>query len=91
MLSGSVAMGFYTILRTTQDIDIVIQLNQTDLDKFLSDFQNFYFNRTSILNEIKHQGMFNLIDRQSAYKIDFIIRKDSEYDTIAFERKTRQD
>ena len=38
MLSGSLAMGFYTIPRLTRDIDIVIQLQQKDVEKFIPFF-----------------------------------------------------
>jgi hypothetical protein len=87
MLSGSGALGIHAVSRMTRDIDIVIQLKQTDIDAFLSEFKGFYFNRTTIEDEIKKRGMFNLIDTQSGYKIDFIIVKDSEYGLEAFGRR----
>lgn len=35
MLSGSVALGLYTVARTTRDIDIVIDLKESDIEKFI--------------------------------------------------------
>jgi len=32
--------------------------------------------------------MFNVIDHRSGFKIDFIIKKDSEYRWLEFSRKT---
>jgi hypothetical protein len=32
--------------------------------------------------------MFNVIDHQSGFKIDFIVRKDTEYRRLEFSRKT---
>ncbi len=34
MLSGSVAMGFYTIPRMTRDVDIVIEMNVGEVETF---------------------------------------------------------
>ena len=89
MLSGSLALGFYAVSRTTRDIDIVIELRHSDVDNLLSEFNGFYFNRATIDEEIKRRGMFNLIDTTSGYKIDFIIVKDSPYALEAFNRRQR--
>ena len=82
-------MGFYAVARTTRDIDVVIEINKTELRKMLEDFSDFYFNAEAIEAEIKRGGMFNLIDTASGYKTDFIIRRNSEYAVQAFHRKKR--
>lgn len=90
MLSGSLALNTYTIPRMTRDIDIVIHLQKNDVERFLSIFKdNFYFNKQVIIQEIDRKGMFNLIDNNSGYKVDFIIRKDSEYRKLEFNRRKR--
>lgn len=91
MLSGSLAMSFYTIPRLTRDIDIVVQLQSGDIDRFLSIFQHHYYHRQSIGEEISRKGMFNVIDNETGFKIDFIIRKDSSYGQTAFGRRLRLD
>ena len=45
MISGSIALNIYTIPRMTRDIDIVIQIDEHNLDNFLTLFQNFYYNK----------------------------------------------
>jgi len=35
MVSGSIAANYYTIPRMTRDIDIVIELKQGNIDKFV--------------------------------------------------------
>jgi len=42
MVSGSMAMTYYTTPRMTRDIDIVIHLQTPDLDGFLKAFEGFY-------------------------------------------------
>jgi hypothetical protein len=91
MISGSLALNVYCIPRMTMDIDIVIELDQTNLNKFLGIFSTgYYLNEDTIKEEIRRKGMFNIIDHVSGFKIDFIVRKDTEYRKLEFSRKTRK-
>lgn len=88
MVSGSIAANYYTIPRMTRDIDIVIELQHSDIDKFVCLFQkDFYVDRQMIEKEVLQQGMFNLIQNQYVLKIDFIIKKGSVYQQAAFAHK----
>ena len=88
MLSGSLAMGFYTIQRTTRDIDLVVEIEQKDVLAIENIFKtDFYCHKPSIEEAIQRNGMFNVISRKNGWKIDFILRKNGEYDLIAFQRK----
>ena len=88
MISGSIAANYYTVPRMTRDIDIVIELEQGDIDKFVGLFEkDFYLNRETVTNEVSHQGMFNLIHNRYVVKIDFIINKSSAYQQAAFSRR----
>lgn len=90
MVSGSVALNTYTIPRMTRDIDIVIELQKKDIDLFCKIFESgFYIDPETVQEEVKRRGMFNVIDHQTGYKIDFIIRKNSEYRLLEFERRNR--
>lgn len=87
MLSGSVALGLYTVARTTRDIDLVIELSEEDIDKFVAGFDDFFVDEVGIVEEVKRRGMFNIIDKGSAFKIDFIIRSDSKFGVHEFSRR----
>lgn len=88
MVSGSMAANYYTVPRMTRDIDIVIELKETDVDKFVDLFAgDFYINKEMIKKEVRRQGMFNLIHTQFVIKIDFIVKKSSPYQDTAFSRK----
>jgi predicted nucleotidyltransferase len=88
MLTGSLAGNFYSVSRMTRDIDIVIEIQDSDVGQFSQIFQgDFYFDRGSIAEAIHHQGMFNLIHNNSIFKVDFIVRKDSDYRSTEFKRK----
>lgn len=89
MLSGSLAMLTYTTPRMTRDIDIVINIQSTDLDKFLDIFkEGYYINPPTVEIEIKRRGMFNVIDFESGFKIDFIVRKNTDFHISEFNRRT---
>ncbi|MFH1882610.1 MAG: hypothetical protein ABIL62_07875 [Planctomycetota bacterium] len=88
MISGSIAANYYTIPRMTRDIDVVIELKQGDIDKFVGLFKSdFYVNREMITDEVSRRGMFNLIYNRYVIKIDFIIKKSSAYQNAAFSRR----
>jgi hypothetical protein len=89
MVSGSIALNIYSIPRMTRDIDIVIELSEDKIDKFLAIFPDSYFNKSTISDEIKKQGIFNIIDNKTGFKIDFIIRRNTEYYQFAFNRRKR--
>ena len=88
MLSGSIALSLYAVPRFTRDIDIVLNLKKEDIEKFIALFENnFYLNSKTIKHEVDKKGMFNIIDNNSGYKIDFIIKKETEFRNAEFARK----
>ncbi len=88
MLSGSVAMGIYVPSRNSLDVDVVINLKEEDISTFINLFsKRYYMNPATIREEVKSRGMFNMIDNQSSFKVDFLILKNSEYRSHEFERK----
>jgi len=88
MLTGAVALNIYVIPRMSRDIDIVILLKKKEIELFLEIFyENFYFHKPTIIQEVENKGMFNVIDHITGYKIDFIIIKEDEFSIAAFRNK----
>jgi hypothetical protein len=88
MISSSIAANYYTVPRMTRDVDIVVEMEQGDIDKFVGLFEkDFYLNRETVTNEVSCRGMFNLIHNRYVVKIDFIINKSSAYQQTAFSRR----
>ena len=86
MVSGSVAMNYYTVPRMTRDIDIVIEID--DASSFYNTFkEEYYIDRKMVDDAIKNQFMFNIIHLKEVMKIDFIIRKNTEYRKVEFKRR----
>jgi hypothetical protein len=90
MLSGSIALNNYSVPRMTVDIDIVIELYEKNLQDFLSIFDDkYYLNKETAMIETKKHGMFNVIDYETGFKIDFIVRKDNEFRQHQFLRRRK--
>ena len=90
MVSGSVAMGAYTVARYTRDIDLVIELAENQMDSFadmFADSAKFYFHRPSVEEEVRRRGIFNVISQTSGFKIDFIVKKETPFQQSEFSRK----
>ena len=86
MLSGSIAMNFYAEPRVTQDIDIVIDMQDYDVASFVKALEDkFYYFQEGIYTEIRRKGMFNIIDFETGFKVDFIIRKNDLYEQVKFQ------
>lgn len=88
MITGSIASNLYAVPRMTRDVDIVIQIKNEDAGRMTEIFkQDFYVDQDSIEEAIERQGMFNIIHNQYVFKVDFIIRKNSAYRELEFQRK----
>jgi hypothetical protein len=88
MISGSMALNFYGQPRMTRDIDVVIELTISDVDKICDAFKNdFYVDKKMIKDAFTSVGMFNIIHLEKMIKIDFIIKKTSDYRIEEFNRK----
>ncbi|MGA8273746.1 MAG: hypothetical protein WB919_19445 [Candidatus Sulfotelmatobacter sp.] len=91
MLTGSFAGAFYGALRTTQDIDFVIEANDEQLRKFvhLLPAGEYYVDLDAALEARKRESLFNVIDMVTGWKIDFIIRKSRAFSEEEFLRRER--
>jgi hypothetical protein len=90
MISGSVALSFYSEPRMTRDIDIVININARDIDKMMKLFENdFYIDREMLETAVQNQTMFNIINLEALIKIDFIIRKNEIYRIEEFKNRIK--
>ncbi len=90
MVSGSTALNYYAEPRMTRDIDIVIELGPHETARFEQIFSDdFYLDKAVIEQAVRDRGMFNLIHLGRVVKVDFIVRKDSEYRRLEFSRRRR--
>lgn len=89
MLTGSLAMMQYNVYRMTADIDIVIELRE-NADQIINAFEpDYYVPHGRVRDAIARKFMFNMIHQETAFKIDLIIKKTSEFQQNSFQRKQK--
>ncbi len=92
MLSGSVAMNLYAEPRTTQDIDVIVEMMTDDVYNFTKLLGNrFYYSEEAIFDAIERKSMFNIIDFESGMKVDLITRNKDFYEQVKFQNRRKTD
>ena len=88
MLSGSVSSSLHGQPRATRDVDIVIAPTERQLLLFAKSLgEDYYVNLEAAREAFNHKSTFNVIDTQSSWKADFIIRKDRPFSRQEFNRR----
>jgi len=90
MVTGSMALNYYAVPRMTRDIDLVVELFPGDAERLCDIFRDdFYLDRGVVRQAVEGKGMFNIIHRAFVIKVDFVVRKDSDYRREEFSRRRR--
>lgn len=88
MLTGSFALAHYATPRMTRDLDIVVAIEARDVDRIASAFSDdFYIDAEDVRSAVASQRLFNLMHFASGIKVDFIVRKSSDYRLAEFDRR----
>jgi len=91
MVVGSVAYNAYGEPRATFDIDIVIEPSRDSLLAFLTALPaRYYVDHDVALDALARRSMFNVIDADTGWKVDFIVRKDRAFSIEEFARRQRE-
>jgi hypothetical protein len=57
MITGSIAANFYTVPRMTRDIDIVVELGERDVARFISLFEtDYYLDAQTVAQAVRAKG-----------------------------------
>jgi hypothetical protein len=89
MVTGSIASSLQGEPRTTHDADLVVDIERTAAKALHNAFPSpdFHLDEESIINAINKRGMFNLIDINTADKVDFWLLTEEPFDQSRFSRK----
>lgn len=73
-IGGSLASTLFGMVRTTQDADIVAELSQEHVEEFVGQLiSEFYIDKEMIVAAIDRRSSFNIIHRESIFKVDIFI------------------
>ena len=90
-ITGSQATIAYGEPRFTNDIDVVVELNEANWELFCSGFPEdiFYLSHEAAREAVAHCRMFNIIHPISGLKIDVMIPGQSSFDQLRLQRALR--
>lgn len=92
MLTGSMAMMRYSVYRFTADVDVILELQMQDAKRIIEEFEpDYYVPHNAVSNAIAAKRMFNVIHQETAFKIDCVIRKSTDFQLNAFARREQTD
>lgn len=91
LIGGSLASALYGMVRTTQDSDIVAQMRLEHLQPFVSALQDeFYIDDEMIAEAIQRHSSFNIIHRETMFKVDVFIPRPRPFLQSQLARAQRQ-
>ena len=88
MITGSFASNIHGVPRATQDADIIIDVEQKTLERFLESLGSaFYRSSEAAMDALSRQQMFNVVHLETGFKVDLIIRKSRPFSKMEFSRR----
>ena len=89
MVVGSFASMVHGEPRTTHDLDVVVDPTQESLENFLAsiDMDAFYVDPDTARDALRRRSMFNIVDMNTAWKIDLVVRRDRPFSTEELARR----
>lgn len=91
VIGGSLASTLYGMIRTTQDSDIITEMRIEHIQRFVSSLQNeFFIDKEMIIDSIQNNSSFNIIHRETMFKVDIFIPRPRPFQKSQFARAQRQ-
>jgi hypothetical protein len=89
MVTGSIASSLLGQPRSTHDIDLVVAITPEKVPTLVGAFPppDFYLSVECMLDAIRNQSMFNLLDISGGDKVDFWILTSDAFDQSRFARR----
>lgn len=91
MFVGSMASTLHGPPRSTQDIDLVVALGRADVARLLAAFpeDRYYVSDEAARDAAVRRGSFNIIDLESGWKADIMVRRDRAFSLSELGRRIR--
>jgi hypothetical protein len=93
MVAGSVASSHHGLPRATNDADVVIDPTSEALDALVAALlaDGYYVDARVAREALRARRLFNVVDPETAFKVDLIIRKERPFSHEEFARRERSD
>lgn len=91
LISGSLASTLHGMVRSTQDSDVIAEMRLEHVQPFVESLQNeFFMDKEMIAESIQHNLSFNLIHRDTMFKVDVFIPQPRSFDQSQLARAQKQ-
>lgn len=87
MLAGSMASTFHGEPRMTRDIDMVIEPTTESMERFVAALDRSRYYVDNAAEAVRRRDMCNVIDIETGWKVDLIVRKDRPFSREEFRRR----
>lgn len=89
MLTGSVAAAFHGAGRATMDVDLVIEATREQLRALVASLGalDLYVSADAAMDALARESMFNVVDANTGWKADLIIRRSRRFSQEEFQRR----
>jgi len=87
MIVGGFAVSYHNRARTTNDIDIVLQIYPRHVKRILQYFEEWKDFEEAFADSVQRGQLFNITDFETGIRYDFMTYQDSDYNWAAFERR----
>ncbi|NUM43089.1 MAG: hypothetical protein HUU38_00170 [Anaerolineales bacterium] len=90
-IGGSLATAIHGVARATMDVDIIADIQLAHVESFVSALENtFYVDDEMIKEAIVRRSSFNIIHRETMFKVDIFTNQQRPFDQTQFERRIQQ-
>jgi hypothetical protein len=91
LITGSIASTAHGEPRFTNDIDVAVRLNESQVRAFCASFPppEYFCSAEAAEKAVRDRFTFNIIHPASGLKVDVIVASDSEFDRSRFARGVR--
>jgi len=87
VIGGSLASSVHGTMRSTGDVDFVVDLRPEHVQPFVRALGNeFYLSETRIMHSVEQGGSFNVIALEQMFKVDFFVAKDKPFESSQLSR-----
>jgi hypothetical protein len=91
LIGGSLASTLYGMVRTTQDSDIITEMRLEHIRPFITALEHeFYIDDEMMAESIQRNSSFNIIHRESMFKVDIFIPRPRPFQQSQLARVQRQ-
>lgn len=91
VIGGSLASTLYGMVRTTQDSDVITEMRLEHVRPFVAALEDeFFVDEEMIVEAIQRHSSFNIIHRESVFKVDLFIPAPRPFQKAQIARAQRQ-